>query len=47
MREEAKEERKNRQREMAAKAKRDAEEAEARVTLLRQKMVNGAHAWPT
>jgi hypothetical protein len=41
VREEAKEERRNRQREMAAKAKRDAEEAERRVEALKQKMVNG------
>lgn len=42
IREEAKEERKNRQKEMAARMNKDAEEAKARVTALRQKMQAGA-----
>jgi hypothetical protein len=43
IREEAKEERKNRQKEMAAKMHKDAEEAQARVNALKQKMLAGAH----
>lgn len=43
IREEAKEERKNRQKEMAAKMTKDAEEAQARVDALRQKMLAGTH----
>lgn len=42
IREEAKEERKNRQKEMTTRMHKDAEEAQARVTALRQKMVTGA-----
>ena len=45
IREEAKEERKNRQKEMAARMIKDAEDAKARVTALRQKMQAGACCW--
>ena len=46
IREEAKEERKNRQKEMAARHARDAEVAQARVDALRQKMLTGAAPLP-